>query len=126
MLQERRIQILNMHQQKKIPSTRKNRGGLCCEEWNHCLVVGMMLYLAGSTRPDIVYAVHQYAQFSHAPTRSHEIGLKYIAQYLKGARTKGLVMKPDLKNLQLDLFADAGFAGIYFTEDKQDPINVNS
>ena len=35
-------------------------------------------------------------------------------------------MKPDLKNLQLDLFADADFADIYSTKNKQDPISVKS
>ena len=43
------------------PLHKDGRGGLCCEEWNYCSVVGMMLYLAGSTRPDIAYAVHPYA-----------------------------------------------------------------
>ena len=52
--------------------------------------------------------------------------IKHISQYLKGTRTKGLIMKTDLKNLQLDLFADADFAGLYSSEDKQGSISVNS
>ena len=35
-------------------------------------------------------------------------------------------MIPDLKNLQFDLFADTDFAGLYFSEDKQDPIIMKS
>ena len=35
-------------------------------------------------------------------------------------------MKADLKNLQLDFFADTDFADIYSTKNKQDPISVKS
>ena len=85
-----------------------------------------MLYLAGSTRLDIAYVVHQCAQFYHAPKQSHKVGVKNIARYSKGTRTKGLIMKPDLKNLQLDLFSDADCTELYYIEDTQDPISVRS
>ena len=42
----------------------------------------MMLYLVGSTRPDIAYAVHQCAKLSRSPKRSHDIGVKYIASIM--------------------------------------------
>ena len=35
-------------------------------------------------------------------------------------------MKPDLSNLQLDLFVDDDFFRLYTTEDKTDPISVKS
>ena len=86
----------------------------------------MMLYLAGSTRPDIAFVVHQCARFSHAPKHSHEIDLKHIARYLKGTREKGLVMTPDKSDLKLDIFADADFAGLFISVDCMDPISVKS
>ena len=84
----------------------------------------MVLYLAGSTRPDIAYAVHQCARFSHNPRHSHEIGVKHIARYLKGTRDKGIIMQPDDTKLCIDMFADADFSGLYNTEDKQGPVSV--
>ena len=69
----------------------------CCKEWNCCSVVGMMLYLADSTYQNIVYAVHHRVQFSHSSKCSHKMVIKYITRYLKGTRTNGLMMKPDLR-----------------------------
>ena len=72
-----------------------------------------MLYLAGTSRPDISYSVHQCARFSHSPKHSHEIAVKHIARYLKGTRDKGFIMKPNMiDNLQFNLYADADFAGL--------------
>ena len=86
----------------------------------------MLLYLGGSTRPDISYTVHQCARFSHNPRRSHETALKKIGKYSKGTKTKGLIMKPDKIKLQLVLYADADFAGLFMSEDKDDPISVKN
>ena len=110
----------------KVPLTKDLDGDPCCEEWEYRSIVGMLLYLAGSTRPDISYAVHQCTRLSHQPKSSHDIGVKHIVRYLKGTRDKGLIMKPISKNLKLDLFADADFAGLFASEDKMDPISVKS
>ena len=49
------------------------------ESWSYPLVVGMLLYLAGNTHPDIAFAVHQCARFSHRPLKIHEDAVKRIA-----------------------------------------------
>ena len=84
---------------EKGPLCKDLDGQPCCEEWGYCSIVDTMLYLAGSTRPDIAYAIHQCARFSHNPKRSHEIGLKHIASYLQGTKNKGVIIAPDLKSL---------------------------
>ena len=50
----------------------------------------MMLYLAGNTRPDIAFAVHQAARHTHNPRAVHEEALIKIARYLQGSKDKGL------------------------------------
>ena len=76
-------------------------------------MVGMLIYLTRSTRPNITFAVHQCARFYHVPKRSHEAGLNHITRYLEGACTQGLMMTLDTNNLELDLFADTDLQGRY-------------
>lgn len=47
--------------------------------WNYRSVVGMLNYLAGSTRPDLAMSVHQVARFCANPKRSYEKGIMRIA-----------------------------------------------
>ena len=76
-------------------------------------MVGVLLYLGGRTRPDVAYDVHQRAIFSHTPNSSQGVAIKHISRYLKGTHNKGMRMKPSQSDLQLNLFADAHFAGLF-------------
>ena len=48
-----------------------------------------------------------------------------IARYLQGTKEKGLVMEPT-KELEMDLYADEDFAGLWNAEDANDTICTNS
>ena len=85
----------------------------------------MLTYLAGHSRPYIAFAVHQCARFTFAPKRSHEEAVKRIVRYLIGTKDKGLIIKP-AKDLSIDLYVDADFAGLWSVEDKHDPNSVRS
>ena len=54
------------------------------EPWDYASAVGMLMYLAGNAYPEIQYAIHQCARFTHAPRHSHAVAVKRIAHYLKG------------------------------------------
>jgi hypothetical protein len=95
------------------------------EEWNYAAAIGMLLYISSNTRPDIQFAVHQAARFTHSPPKSHGQAVKRIVRYLAGTSDKGTNFIPDLKQ-GLDCYVDADFAGLYGYEDHQDPISVKS
>ena len=90
---------------EKYPLTKDEDAYPCMEDWEYRSVVGIMLYLAGSNRPDISYMVHQCTRFSHNSKHSHEVGVKYIAWYLKGTKDKGLIHKNTSQKIKLGLFA---------------------
>ena len=84
------------------------------------------MYLAGNTRPDIAYAVHQAARFTHGAQNSHaSAGIKRILRYLQKTKTEGLTLRPQA-DLRIDCYVDADFGGLFLVEDKQDPISVKS
>ena len=85
----------------------------------------MLLYLSSNSRPDIQFAVHQCARFTHAPRNSHADAIKRICRYLQGTSTKGLEFTLT-KEMELDLYVDADFAGLWNYESDQDPICVKS
>mmetsp|Transcript_15021 Transcript_15021/g.28265 ORF Transcript_15021/g.28265 Transcript_15021/m.28265 type:complete len:2300 (+) Transcript_15021:159-7058(+) len=95
------------------------------EKWKYSAVIGMLLYLSGNTRPDITFAVHQCARFSHNPKHSHSVAVKRILRYLKGTKDKGMVFAPG-NDFTVDCYVDADFAGLWGIEYDQDPISVKS
>ena len=95
------------------------------EEWNYSAAVGMLLYVSSNTRPDIQFAVHQVARFSHSPKKSHGQAIKRIVRYLIETADRGITFQPNLEE-GLDCWVDADFAGLYGYEDEQDPVSVKS
>jgi hypothetical protein len=94
-------------------------------KFEYASAVGMLLYLSSNSRPDIQYAVHQCARFTHFPKKSHEDAILRICRYLQGTKDKGLIFKPS-DDMTLDCYVDADFAGLYGVEDTQDPVCVKS
>ena len=46
------------------------------EKWEYASAVGMLMYLAGNAHPEICYAVHQCARFTHSPKQTHTEAVK--------------------------------------------------
>ena len=94
-------------------------------KFEYASVVGMLMCLCSNTRPDVQFAVHQCARFSHSPKKTHEDAVLRICRYLQGTKTKGMRFTPN-KSLRLDCHVDADFAGLCNVEHVQDPICVKS
>ena len=67
------------------PLPKDADGNPASGSFNYTAVVGMLLYLSGHSRPDIAFAVHQYARYTFKPTRRHELVLIWIGRYLNDA-----------------------------------------
>jgi hypothetical protein len=79
------------------------------DQWrfNYCSVIGMLNYLANNTRPDISFAVHQCARFSHAPQQVHAEAVKRIGRYLIGTSKNG-PPRVDLIAMPMPTLPDSG------------------
>ncbi|XP_033212120.1 secreted RxLR effector protein 161-like [Belonocnema kinseyi] len=53
-------------------------------------LIGFLMYLAFSTRPDIAYAVSSLSQFNQNPGKAYWLSAKRVLRYLKGTRNCGL------------------------------------
>ncbi|KAL7484320.1 hypothetical protein ACHAW6_009959 [Cyclotella cf. meneghiniana] len=66
-------------------------------------------YLGQTTRPDILYAVHQVAKCSSDPRLEHGEVIVHIVKYLKATHQIGLCFKPDASK-DFQCYCDADFA----------------
>jgi hypothetical protein len=73
------------------------------------LMIGSLLYVTTS-RPDVMQAVGQVAQFQAAPKESHVLAVKRIFRYIKGTKDFGL-WYPERKDLSLISDTDAYWVG---------------
>jgi hypothetical protein len=81
-----------------------------CFDFNYRSVTGKLNYLTQTTRPDIMFAVHQIAKFSSNPSKEHGEAIIYLVRYLKKTRDLGLRFKPDPAS-GFECYCDADFSG---------------
>jgi hypothetical protein len=91
-------------------------------KFNYRQVIGKLLYLEKSTRPDISCAVHQCARFSADPRNKHAEAVKRIGRYLLSTKDKGLIMKPNMEGLEC--WVDASHASEWSSKASKDDPNT--
>ncbi len=64
------------------------------------------------------------ARFAFAPKHSHEPAPKTLGRYLLKTHDKGLILNPS-KELNIDAYPDADFAGLYGYDDSLDSVCVS-
>ena len=69
-----------------------------------------MNYLAGTTIPDIIFAVYQFAKYIIDPKKSYGEAVKSIRPYLNNSKNKVLVFTPNGSNV-LECSANAYLSG---------------
>lgn len=80
---------------------------------SYAALIGSLMYLAISTRPDISFAVNKLAQFTNDPKPKHWTAVKRVFRYLKGTKSHALTYggnDPNLASEDLQIFCDADWA----------------
>ena len=72
--------------------------------------IGMLSYLAMSTRPDIAFTASLLARFNNSPKRVHWAAVKRVMQYLKGTADVGLRF-PKGNEITIEAYSDADWGG---------------
>ena len=102
-----------------ITLNRDENGKKRVQEWNYCSAIGMIPYQVSTSRPDILFSVHQCARFSSCHKRSHEEAVKRICRYLKRKKEKGIVCAFD-PTKGIEAYVDADFVGSWALADSLD------
>jgi hypothetical protein len=76
----------------------------------YCELIGSLLYIANTTRPDIAQAVGVLSRYRCTPTSSHWNAAIRILHYLRSTREKVLVLGSN-PEVELEGYVDADFAG---------------
>lgn len=79
------------------------------EQFPYGTLVGKLMFLAVSTRPDIAYSVGTLARFISAPTLTHWQAAKGVVRYLAATKDRGITFRG--RQLELMGFCDADYAG---------------
>ena len=68
------------------------------------IVVWMLLYLSGHTRPDFSLALNFWDRYMFSPKFSQKILLNILARYLKQTKDHGLVLDPNSDVCKVESF----------------------
>jgi hypothetical protein len=90
------------------------------------MIVSMLAYLSVSSRPDIVFSVHQCGRFSTCPMWVHEIAIHRICCYLQATANKGYILHPTLCHRNLDCYVNANFVGLWNEASSSESTSVES
>jgi len=91
------------------PETKEGSGVLLEPGNRYGELVGSLLYLANTTRPDIAQAVGVLARYKEVATTAHWQEALRVIRYLKG--TRDYALKLGGSDIPLEGFVDADFAG---------------
>ncbi|KAL7474997.1 hypothetical protein ACHAW6_000933 [Cyclotella cf. meneghiniana] len=93
--------------------------------FNYCSAVAKLNYLSQTTRPKILYAIHQAAKYSADPRLEHGKAIVYV-KCLKATHQIGLCFKPDASK-GFQCYGDADFSRNWNKEFKAtDPSTAKS
>lgn len=98
---------VNNRERKEREMENDDLGNKTKEKVPYREAVGSLLYLAGATRPDIIYAVNVLSRHQLNPTQNEWTMIKRVFRYLKGTKTMRLVYRGETDDIQT--YSDASF-----------------
>ena len=78
-------------------------------------ILGQLLYIAITARPDIATAVSIAGQFAHNPGMNHWKAVLRVLKYLQGTKPMTLTLGGNQDKVQLTAYSDADWAANFDT-----------
>ena len=100
--------VRSLDKKKDVFRPKEENKEILEPEVPYLCAIGVLMYLADNTRPDIAFFVNLLARHSYAPTRRHWYGVKHIFRCLRGTTDIGLFYSNKSKAV-LTGYADAGY-----------------
>lgn len=88
-----------------LPDVNKSRVHL------HLQIIGSLMYLAITTRPDLSQAVGALSCYNANPSKDHLKQAYHVLQYLVGTQDMNLVYNGASSKIKLTVYSDADWAG---------------
>ncbi|MBW0515776.1 hypothetical protein O181_055491, partial [Austropuccinia psidii MF-1] len=73
--------------------------------------IGILLYIAQASRPDISQAVNYLARFSMSTTPAHWLALEHLISYVRGTRNMGILIANNNNSSEIKCYVDANSGG---------------
>ncbi|MBW0467149.1 hypothetical protein O181_006864 [Austropuccinia psidii MF-1] len=73
--------------------------------------IGMILYLAQATGPDVMFSVNYLVHFSMATKNQHWHALRHLISYLRSTIGESLVISADANRKVAEMYIDANWGG---------------
>jgi hypothetical protein len=77
---------------------------------NYSSLLGSLLFISVTCRPDIVFAVNHLASFATCHNKEHLDALYHVARYLKGTKAQKLCLNGEDTELRTVVYSDADWA----------------
>lgn len=77
----------------------------------HREVVGVLIHLSNTMRPDIAFAVSRLSRYMHEHSLQHWNSVKHLLRYLNGTIDAGISYNCNKKQTECIWYADVDFAG---------------
>lgn len=77
---------------------------------NYCRTVGMLMYLALCTRPDILFTLSQLSQHLESPGIHHWHVAIHLLRYLCGTKHYGVILNGNQNSGSVNVYSDADWA----------------
>ncbi|PLW27210.1 hypothetical protein PCANC_27726 [Puccinia coronata f. sp. avenae] len=96
-----------------LPASQKQKDDFQAKGINYRQLVGLLSYLAVSTRPNISFAMSQLSQYLEKPGTNHWDASIHLLRYLAGTRSLGLTLGST--GSSLTLYTDADYTNDVIT-----------